>query len=159
MADIVADGKVRAAWVGSIANIAAPTTSELNAGLLLQLLLTVSGLTGLQPETAKVDTSSIASTFNTARNGRASYDAPMLELKKQDSADTAYTTLIRGATGFLVVRQSIAQATAWASSQAIRVYPAECGEVVHVDFEENSLERYQVPLTITLEPNLRAAVA
>lgn len=159
MADIVADGKTRVSWVPSISNIAAPTTAELNAGMLLQSLLTPSGLSGFQPETAKVDTSSLASTFNTARNGRTSFDSPMLELKKQDTGDTAYTTLIRGATGYVVVRSSITESTAYASSQAVRVYPAECGEVAHVDIEENSLERYQVPLCITSQPNLRAAVA
>lgn len=159
MADIVADGKTRVAWVPAIANIAAPTTAELNAGLLLQSLLTADGLGGFQPDTAKVDTSSLASTFNTARNGRTSFDSPMLTLKRQDTGDTAYTTLIRGATGYIVVRSSILESTAWASTQVVRVYPVECGEVQHVDLEENALERYQVPLTITLSPNLRAAVA
>lgn len=159
MADVIADGKTRVAYVLTIANIAAPTTAELNAGLLLQSLLTPSGLAGFQPETAKVDTSSLASTFNTARNGRASFGSPSLELKKQDVADTAYTTLIRGTTGFIVVRSSIVESTAWGSTQVIRVYPIECGEVAHVDVEENTLERYQVPLTVTSSPNLRAAVA
>lgn len=159
MADIVADGKTRVAYALTIANIALPTTSELNAGLLLQLLLTPAGLKGFQPETAKVDTSSLGSKFNTALNGRASFEGLLLELKKQDTADTAYTTLIRNTTGFIIVRNSIDQATAWASSQAVRVYPIQCGEVMHVDIEENTLERYQVPLTVTLDPNLRAAVA
>lgn len=159
MADIVADGKTRVAWVPTIANIAAPTTAELNAGMLLQTLLTADGLSGFQPETAKVDTSSLASTFNTARNGRTSFDSPMLTLKKQDTGDTAYTTLIRDATGYIVIRNSITESTAWASTQPVRVYPVQCGEVQHVDVEENSLERYQVPLTVTSTPNLRAAVA
>lgn len=159
MADIVADGKTRVAWVPAIANIASPTTTELNAGLLLQSLLTADGLGGFQPETAKVDTSSLASTFNTAKNGRTSFDSPMLTLKRQDTGDTAYTTLIRGAAGYIVVRSSITESTAWTSTQAVRVYPVECGEVQHVDLEANSLERYQVPLTVTSSPNLRAAVA
>ncbi len=159
MADLLADGKTRVAWVPSIANIGAPTTTELNAGLLLQTLLTADGLSGFQPDTAKVDTSSLASTFNTAINGRTSFDSPMLRLKKQDTGDTAYTTLIRDAAGYIVIRQSISQSTAWASSQAVRVYPVQCGEVAHVDVEENSLERYEVPLTVTSQPNLRAAVA
>jgi hypothetical protein len=127
--------------------------------MLLQSLLTADGLGGFQPETAKVDTSSLASTFNTARNGRTSFDSPMLTLKKQDTGDTAYTTLIRGATGYVVIRSSIAETTAWAAAQAVRVYPAECGEVQHMDVEENSLERYQVPMTVTSQPNLRAVVA
>lgn len=159
MADIVADGRTRVAWVPAIANIAAPTTTELNAGMLLQSLLTPDGLAGFQPDTAKVDTSSLASTFSTARNGRTSFDAPMLTLKKQDTGDTAYTTLIRGATGFLAIRTSVTESTAWTSTQALRVFPVECGEVQHVDIEANSLERYQVPLTVTSSPNLRAAVA
>jgi hypothetical protein len=159
VADIVADGRTRVAWVPTIANIAAPTTAELDAGMLLQSLLTADGLSGFQPETAKVDTSSLASTFNTARNGRTSFDQPMLTLKKQDSSDTAYTTLIRDATGYIVVRTSLTEGTAWAASQAVRVYPVQCGEVQHVDVEENSLERYQVPLTVTSTPNLRAVVA
>lgn len=159
MADIVADGRTRVAWVPSIGNIASPTTGELGAGLLLQTLLTADGLAGLQPETAKVDTSSLASTFNTARNGRTSFDSPMLTLKKQDTGDTAYTTLVRDAAGYLVVRTSVLEGTAWTTGQAIRVYPVQCGEVQHVDVEENSLERYQVPLTVTSTPNLRAAVA
>lgn len=159
MADIVADGKTRVAWVPTIANIAAPTTAELGAGLLLQSLLTADGLAGFQPETAKVDTSSLASTFNTAKNGRTSFDSPMLRLKKQDTGDTAYTTLIRGANGYIVIRSSVVESTAWTATQAVRVYPVECGEVSHVDLEENSLERYEVPLTVTLTPNLRAAVA
>lgn len=159
MADIIADGRTRVSYVPTIANIAAPTTAELNAGLLLQSLLTPSGLSGFQPETAKVDTSSLASVFNTARNGRTSFDSPMLELKKQDVSDTAYTTLIRGTNGYIVVRSSITESTAYASTQAVRVYPIECGEVAHVDIEENTLERYQVPLCVTSSPNLRAAVA
>jgi predicted aspartyl protease len=159
VADIVADGKTRVAWVPAIANIAAPTTTELNAGLLLQSLLTADGLGGFQPETAKVDTSSLASTFNTARNGRTSFASPMLTLKRQDTGDTAYTTLIRGAAGYIVIRSSVTESTAWTSTQVVRVYPVECGEVQHVDLEENALERYQVPLTVTLSPNLRAAVA
>jgi hypothetical protein len=98
VADIIADGKTRVAYVPTIANIASPTTTELNAGLLLQSLLTADGLGGFQPDTAKVDTSSLASTFSTSKNGRTS-------------------------------------------------------------FEANALERYQVPLTVTGSPNLRAAVA
>jgi hypothetical protein len=36
MADIIVDGQTRVAYVPTIANIAAPTTTELNAGTLLQ---------------------------------------------------------------------------------------------------------------------------
>lgn len=159
MADITADGKTRVYWVTTIANIAAPTTTELNAGISLQSTLTADGLMGLSPDTADVDTSSLASTFSTAVNGRTSFSGTGLRLKKQSGTDTIFTTLVRDTAGYLVVRRSISESTAWASSQACQVYPALCGEVKHLDPEPNTIERYEVPLKITATPNLRAAVA
>jgi hypothetical protein len=157
--DIVSDGKTRVSWVTTISNIAAPTTTELNAGIQLQSTLTADGLAGFQPETAKVDTSSLASTFNTSVNGRTSFDGTMLRLKKQSGTDTIYDTLLRDVAGYVVIRTGIAETTAWTAAQKVRVYPALCGEVSHIDPEENSLERYEVPIAITSTPNLRATVA
>jgi hypothetical protein len=164
VADITADGKIRAFWLTAIANQNAPTTTELNAGLELTLTLTPDGLTGLQPDTADVDASSLASTFNATGNGRTSFSNTQLTFKKQSGTDTIYDTLIRDASGFLVVRRSVAQATAWASGQKIQVYPATCEETAWVDFAPNTLERYIVGLKITAGaagtgPSLRAAVA
>jgi hypothetical protein len=159
MADITADGKTRVYWVTTIANIAAPTTTELNAGISLQSTLTADGLMGLAPDTADVDTSSLASTFNTNVNGRTSFSGTGLRLKKQSGTDTIFTTLVRDTAGYLVVRRSVAESTAWTSTQACQVYPALCGEVKHLDPEPNTIERYEVPLKITATPNLRAAVA
>lgn len=164
MPDITADGRIRVYWVSTIANQPAPTTTELNAGIDLTATITADGLMGLQPETADVDVSSLASTFNATDNGRVSFSNPRIRLKKQSGTDTIFTTLTKDTAGFLVVRRSIAQATAWASAQAIEVYPVKCGEVARVDFEPNSVERYEIPLKITAGaagtgPSLRAAVA
>lgn len=159
MPDITADGKTRVAWVPSIANINAPTTTELNAGMLLHSTLTADGLVGLRPETADVDTSSLDSTFSTTVNGRTSFSGTMLRLKKQSGTDTIFDTLVRDAAGYLVVRRSVAASTAWASAQKVEVYPALCGEVARVDPEPNTVERYEIPLKITSSPALRAAVA
>lgn len=159
MADITADGRTRVYWVTSIANIAAPTTTELNAGIDLTSTLTADGLSGLQPDTADVDTSSLASTFNTMVNGRSSFSDTRLRLKKQSGTDTIFTTLVRDTAGYLVIRRSVTQATAWASAQGVEVYPALCGEVARMDPEPNTVERYEIPIKITSTPNLRAAVA
>jgi hypothetical protein len=159
MPDITADGKTRVYWVTTIANTAAPTTTELNAGISLQSTLTADGLNGLAPDTADVDTSSLASTFNTTVNGRTSFSNTMLRLKKQSGTDTIFTTLVRDTAGYLVVRRSVTESTAWASAQAVEVYPALCGEVARMDPEPNSVERYQIPIKITASPSLRAAVA
>jgi hypothetical protein len=159
MADITADGKTRVYWVTTVANIAAPTTTELNAGISLQATLTADGLMGLAPDTADVDTSSLASTFNTNVNGRTSFSGTGLRLKKQSGTDTIFTTLTRDTAGYLVVRRSVAESTAWASTQACEVYPALCGEVKRLDPEPNTVERYEIPIKVTSTPNLRAAVA
>lgn len=159
MADITADGKTRVYWVSTIANIAAPTTTELNAGIALQSTLTADGLSGFQPDTADVDTSALDSTFNTTVNGRTSFDNTMLRFKKQSGTDTIFTTLVRDTAGYVVIRRSVAAATAWTTAQGVEVYPALCGEVARMDPEPNTVERYQIPIKITSSPNLRAAVA
>jgi hypothetical protein len=159
MPDITADGKTRVAWVPTIANINAPTTTELNAGMLLQSTLTADGLMGFAPETADVDTSALDSTFNTNVNGRTSFSNTGLRLKKQSGTDTIFTTLVRDAAGYIVIRRSLASSTAWASTQPCEVYPALCGEVSRVDPEPNTVERYEIPIKVTASPALRAAVA
>jgi hypothetical protein len=159
VADITADGKTRVYWVTSISNQAAPTTTELNAGIDLTSTLTADGLSGLNPDTADVDTSSLASTFSTNVNGRTSFSNTQLTLKKQSGTDTIFTTLTRDTAGFLAVRRSAAQATAWASAQALEVYPALCEEVSRIDPAPNTVERYVIGLKITASPSLRAAVA
>jgi hypothetical protein len=164
MPDITGDGKIRVYWVTTIANQNAPTTTELNAGIDLTATITADGLMGLQPETADVDVSSLASTFNATDNGRVSFSGTKLRLKKQSGTDTIFTTLVKDTAGFLVVRRSVAQATAWASAQGVEVYPAKCAEVARVDFEPNTVERYEIGIKITAGsggtgPSLRAAVA
>jgi hypothetical protein len=163
MPDITSDGKTRVYWVPTIANQNAPTTTELNAGIDLTSTLTADGLMGFAPETADVDTSSLASTFNSVVNGRASFSGTKLRLKKQSGTDTIFTTLVRDTAGFLAIRRSIVQSTAWTSAQGLEVYPSLCGEVARMDPEPNTVERYEIPIKITAGagtgPSLRAAVA
>jgi hypothetical protein len=71
---------------------------------------------------------------------------------------------VRDTAGFIVIRRSIAQATAWASTQAIEVYPVLCETVARMDPAPNTMERYVVGLKITAGsaatgPSLYAAVA
>lgn len=159
MADIPIDGKVRVAWVSTISDISAPTTTELNAGILLQTTMTADGLMGFQPDTASVDTSSLASVFNTETNGRVAFSNMGLRLKKQTGTDTIWNTLVKDTAGYVVLRRYVDQATAWASSDDVQVYPAICGETKDLDPEPNTLGRYEVPIKLTAEPDLRSSVA
>ena len=161
MADIVLDGKVRAAFVPTIANIAAPTTAELNAGTLLTSQLVPTGLEGFEPSQATVDNTSLASTYDTVLPGRLSSSGTRLVFKKQDGTDTIFNLLVADTNGFIVLRANgVLQSAAWAASQLVRVYPGRAGEGYPIGFgESNSLERFAVPWFISAQPNFRAVTA
>ena len=160
MADVFADGNTRVAFLTSIASQAAPTTTELNAGILLQNTLTADGLMGFEATTAEVDTTSLASTFNTKTIGRDDYSGTGLRLKKQTvGSDTIRSTLTRGTSGYIVIRRGIPESTAWASSQQIEVYPITCGRRKELSPEANSVYKYEVPTPITAAPSPDAVVA
>lgn len=159
MSDIVSDGNIRVAWVPAISNIAAPTVAELGGGILLQSTMTDDGLVNFRPETADIKNTKLDSDFNTVDVGRTNITGSMLRFYKQDGTDTIYDTLIKGQAGFVVVRRSLPSSTAWAADQKVAVYPAKCGETAWLDPEENTDERYEIPIKITRKPNLRATVA
>lgn len=159
MADIPVDGNIRVSWVTTIANIAAPTVAELNAGTILTDKVTSDGLVGFEATTAEVDTTSLDSTFDTKTIGRDSFDGTMLRLKKQTATDTVFNLLTRGTAGYVVIRRDIASATAWTIGQAVEVHPAVCGRERNLAPEANTVRRYEVPTPITSAPNLRAVVA
>lgn len=160
MADIIVDGKTLVYEVPTIADPTAPTAVELNAGVDISDKLTADGLVGFAPETADVDNRSLASTFDTSLPGRASYSGTMLRLKKQSAAgDTIYDTLVREYATNIVVRRGVDRGTAWAAAQECEVYPVRCGEVRNLDPEANTVQRYEVPLKMASEPELRATVA
>ena len=138
MADSLSDGRIRVAWVPSIASINSPTTAELNAGTLVSPVMTPDGLMGFEPDTADVDVSAIDSTFGTNVAGRSSFSGTGFRLKKQDGTDTIYNLLVRDLNGFTVVRRDLTASTAWATGQRVEVYPSVLGEVRNLAPEANS---------------------
>ncbi|MGC5033081.1 hypothetical protein [Micromonospora sp. DT229] len=160
MGDIPGDGKVRVDWVPAIANIYEPTAEELNSGVRISQWMTADGVVGFRPETADVPTSGLEDTFDTATNGRRSFSGTLVRIKKQTGSDVAYLTLLPDVEGYVVVRRSVAAATAYASAQHLQgVYPVICGETAWLDSEPNTVERYEVPLKMRIQPALRVNVA
>lgn len=159
MSDLINDGKTRVVWVSSIANINAPTTTELNAGSDFTARITPDGLK-IDPSTADVDTSSLASTFDTKTVGRVGYDTE-LTFKRGTTAgeDLPYTTLKYGVSGYLVVRRGVAYDTAWAASQKAEVYPITCGEPQNVSPAANEIMKFVSPMKVTAPPATAATVA
>jgi hypothetical protein len=160
VADALNDGAIRIFSVPAIANIAAPTVAELNAGVDLSNLVAPDGLVGFEADTAAVDTAKINSTFNTQSPGRSSWSGTLLRLFRQTGTDTVFNTLVRGFTTNIVVRRAgILYTVAWTIAQPVMVYPGSCGEMRPLAPEANSAERYEVPYFISPQPNQRATVA
>lgn len=159
MPDIIGDGKEAWWWVPTISNINAPTVAEINAGIRISQWMTKDGATGFAPDTADAPTSSIESTFDTNVNGRRTFSGPRCRFKKQSGTDTVYNTMTPDTTGNLVRRKSLAATTAVASTQPVQVFPVMCGETAWLDVEDNMPERFDIPVKITAQPSLRAAVA
>lgn len=159
MPDSNTDGRTRVYSVPSIANIAAPTVAELNAGTRLDGLITPDGLVGFEAETGDVDNSKLNSTFSTTSPGRISYSGTLIRMHKQTGTDTVYNLLVYGYATNIVVRRDLDAATAWAASQAVEVYPAACGEVRDLSPAPNETHKYEVPIKITSQPNKRATTA
>ncbi|MEU9349029.1 hypothetical protein AB0D74_48315 [Streptomyces sp. NPDC048278] len=159
MSDLINDGMTRVFWVSSIANINAPTASELTAGNDFTARITPDGLK-VDPSTADVDTSSLASTFDTKTVGRVGYDAELTFKRGTTGAeDLPYTTLKYGVSGYLAIRRGVAYATAWAAGQKAEIYPATCGEPQNTAPAANEVMKFVSPLKITSPPATAATVA
>jgi hypothetical protein len=160
VADNPSDGNIRVSWVTAIASKASPTAAELTAGLILTSLMTGDGLAGWAPDTASVPNRKLDSTFNSADVGSISIEDPTLRFYKQVTGDTVYTTLVKNAVGFVVIRRVLASGTAWSAGQLLMgVYPAKCAQRKWIDIEENTMDRWEVQMKITSEPAFDAVVA
>jgi len=159
MADLISDGKTRVAWLSTVANINAPTVAELNAGADYTKRITPDGLK-LDPTTADVDTSSLASKFDTKTVGRVGFDTE-LTFKRGDNPtdDAPYSTLKYGVSGFLVVRRGVDATTAWTVGQKAEVYPITCGEPANTSPAANEVMKFVSPMKVTDPPATAATVA
>jgi hypothetical protein len=163
MAVVIMDGRVRVSFCTSIANIALPTTTELNAGTALEGYITPDGLV-ITPTTGKVDTSNVGSTFTTNRAGRKAFDIK-LKIHHDGTTDVGWNLLPYRTNGYLVVRKGIDKATAYATGQGaanngvLQVFPIEAAEPDDVDPQPDSTWDFEVELYLTGDPNTRAQVA
>lgn len=159
MADLLADGNYKVTWAPSIANIALPTTVELAAGVDLECLITLDGL-DIKGDTASVDNTALCSTDDTEEPGRVSYQIE-LKVKRKDTAlsDVGWNTLTDRASGYLVVRRTVASTTAWTVGQAAEVYPGRCGRPIMNAPEKNAAQTFMVKIFNNAKSNPRATVA
>lgn len=159
MADVVADGKVRAQWVPAIANIQLPTAAELNAGTHLTEQITRDGLEAWSAVSGRIENTHLGSTHDTELFGTDAVSGPMIRFKRQLPTDLIRSTLTKGLKGFIVLRHDLTYSDAYASAQPLEVFPVEVGRRAPVKNEKNSLSRYEIPFAIHTTPAYDAQVA
>lgn len=122
MARVNPPGTVEVAWMTTVSDYTAPTAAELNAAT--DLTGFCRGVPSI-PETGNTaDISDLSSGFNKRQAASYGGDNLTLECYMDDTTDTAYTTLTRGTSGYLVVAwYGLATAGSFAISDEVWVYP------------------------------------
>ncbi len=159
MADMLNDGNIRVSYVPSIADIAAPTVTELTAGTALECLLTADGLKPSSDEDT-VAVPKLCQTINAKAPGRTTYGFDLTFVRQDDPTDdVAWTTLLRGTEGYLVIRYGLAHGTAWTAAQKVEVYPGKVGERRPQQPEANGATTFMSTWYVSDQPELDGVVA
>ncbi|MGH3448676.1 MAG: hypothetical protein ACRDP4_13740 [Nocardioidaceae bacterium] len=153
-----------------VADVSAPTASELAAGVDITKFLTRDGLK--TPNTGNtIDLSDASSLFNKTGRGSHGGDAAELTCYRDSASDTddAWTTFVEGTIGFLVpARFGWAQDATTGLGTAdgdptaadrCEVYPVTVISRAVADTADNEATKFVVTLAITDEPALSAVVA
>lgn len=159
MADMLNDGNIKCTYVPTIANSAAPTTAELAAGTALECLITADGLE-ISVDEEVVSIPKLCETTTAEAPGRSKYGVSLTMVRKTLTVeDVAWTTLLRGLTGYLVFRYGTAVATAYASTQKVQVFPGAFGERRPQKPEANGATKFMSQFYVSSQPKLDAVIA
>lgn len=159
MTRYVPEGTVEVFWVTTVANPAAPTSTELNAGVDItgalagDLVLPFAGQT--------TDAADMSSRFNKTAPGDfgGSEGTFTIHREKASGDDTAYTTLTRGAIGYLAVaNRGLATPGTWAISDEVDLWPAEILSREN-QYARNQTLRAQIAFAITDVPTEEYSLA
>lgn len=158
MADMLADGYTKVTYVPTIADISAPTVSELTAGTDLECLITGGGFAPTVNEEA-VSVPKLCETITAEAPGRATHQIQLTMVRKDNSSeDVGWTTLLRNTEGYLVVRYGVAYDTAYASGDDVQVFPGSAGERRPQTPEANSAITFMSQWYVSAQPDLDAVV-
>lgn len=158
---VFADGNVKIAWVPTIANPAAPTATELNAGFDLSCYLTADGYTP-GGDTATVTDDRLCSRQTFSKPGRRSETLTIgyVYQGQEDAAadNEAFDTLKNLTTGYFVERWGADYEPDFATGDIVNVKPAQLDEQMEAPPEANSVLRINQNVFITGEVQRGVAV-
>lgn len=152
MAKYAPPAKTEVFWAETASSYTAMTAAEVNAGTDLSTF--VRNMPDL-PRTANlVDVSTIDSKFEKRQVGTRGGDVASLEILRDDSADTAYTTLTEDTAGYLILgRKGWATAGTAATGDEIDVFPVTIASVADGTPGRNEPDFAVVEFAITDDPS------
>ncbi len=151
------DGMLRVQIVATIANQAAPTVAELNAGTHVTDFVTADGLT-VPSDQNTIDVRAASENFNAAVPGTYGGAVEITGLR-DNSADTFWDLVTYNLSRFVVVRRGIPTATAFAAAQKVEVYPCMFHEPVPEQIGGDEAARFTISAPCYRAPSLKAVVA
>lgn len=158
MARYSIEGLGRLYHVPTIASVAAPTTTELNAGTDLTAFVPRDGFVPNLNQNF-VDVSSLADRFDLTQIGTEGGNFT-LTFYRDNATDTAWNLYVASnVVGFLAWREGIASTTAWASTQKLQVWPYSAQLPIPVATAANAGRKFTVGVAIPTVPARNAAVA
>ncbi len=162
MARIPCDGNTKITWCPTIASIAAPKAgTELSGASIVDLqdYITPDGV-NLGMSEGVVDASVLSSIAEYESPGRYKISLDFTCQRDDIAAnDKAWTTLVRAARGFIVIRRNAAAGTAYAIGDVVEVYTMTVGKRQMQKPAKNSLATFMVHLYASGADNDAAVVA
>lgn len=145
-----AEGNITTIWVPTIANIKAPTLTELNAGTDISNYVMLGGWS-FEPSQDTVSDQRENAVQDFGAPGRKS--AGDISIEVIDNTNTehkeqneAVTLMHEGASGYIVRRRGIATDTPLAVGQKLTVVSVICGEKQVINPDANTMIRSKIPL-------------
>lgn len=123
------DGNVAVWWVPTIADTSAPTASELTAGTVLDLSCYLTAAPDTGGDQASIADPRLCSLQDFEQPGKVTRTLSLTYIRNPQSTtnNKAYTTLIPGTAGNIVLRAGMAFDTAAAAAQKVDVWPVKAG--------------------------------
>lgn len=150
-------GEICVWWVTTLSSTTSPTAVQINAGVDLTGFLLRDGLT--TPNSGStIDVSDAASRFNKTAPGTRGGDALTLQLLRDNTTDTAWTTLVEDTAGYLVVRRFGGSTVNATAAQKVEVYT---GTVIAREMAPigDQSQRFTATVSVEAAPELSATVA
>ena len=151
-------GKSESHWVITIADPAAPTATELNAGVDL------TGFTRALPSVPRglntVDIADLSSKYEKRQVGTRGGDVLGWTVFRDDTTDTGAETLTEDTAGFMVLaRKGLALKGTFAIADKVDVYPATVGSQADQSPGRNDADMQDISLVATDDPTRDFAIA